>query len=65
MSEHHKPKKTLGDFLVGAEEGATALEVVMLLYFAVLPGFWALFRLMEILQELVGFDAVVLSSPFF
>lgn len=57
--------RDLRSFLTSAEEGATALETVMLVYFAALPGFWVLFRLMDIVQELQGFDSVILTSPFF
>ena len=57
--------RNLRSFLTFAEEGATALETVMLVYFAALPGFWVLFRLMDIVQELQGFDSIILTSPFF
>jgi hypothetical protein len=52
-------------FLSGAEEGEQASEFLLVLAFGVLPIAEATRRLATVLQEYVGFEMAILSSPFF
>lgn len=48
-----------------AEEGTHALEALLVIAFTVVPCFWALLLLEEVLAETLGLEVVVLTSPFF
>lgn len=60
-----RPSSRLRDFLVHAEEGTQAIEYLLIFTFAVVPCFWAILRLQGVLREILGFETVLLTSPFF
>jgi hypothetical protein len=54
-----------GEFLLQADEGTQSIEYLLILAFAVVPCFWAILLLQEVLSEVLGFETVLLTSPFF
>ena len=48
-----------------AEEGTQAIEALLIIAFTVIPCFWAILLLEDVLREYLGFETVILTSPFF
>jgi Flp pilus assembly pilin Flp len=59
------PSPRLRSFLVDAEEGTQAIEYLLIFAFVVVPCFWAILLLQAVLREVLGFETVLLTSPFF
>jgi hypothetical protein len=53
------------EFLLRAEAGTQAIEYLLVMTFAVVPCFSAILLLLDVLREFLGFETVVLTSPFF
>lgn len=51
--------------LPAAEEGTQTIEVLLIFAFTVVPCFWAILLLEDVLSEYLGFETVILTSPFF
>jgi hypothetical protein len=60
-----RPSPRLRSFLTHAEGGTQAIEYLLILAFAVVPCFWAILLLQGVLREVLGFETVLLTSPFF
>jgi hypothetical protein len=60
-----RPSPRLREFLAHAEEGTQAIEYLLILAFAVVPCFGAMLLLLDVLREVLGFETVLLTSPFF
>jgi hypothetical protein len=53
------------ELVLQAEEGTHSIEYLLILAFAVVPCFWAILLLQGVLREVLGFETVLLTSPFF
>jgi hypothetical protein len=60
-----RPSSRLLGFLAHADEGTQAIEYLLVFAFAVVPCFWAILLLQDVLREVLGFETVLLTSPFF
>lgn len=53
------------ELVLQAEEGTQSIEYLLILAFAVVPCFWAILLLLDVLREVLGLETVLLTSPFF
>jgi len=60
-----RPSSRLRSFLMHEEGGTQAIEYLLIFAFVVVPCFWAILLLEEVLREVLGFETVLLTSPFF
>ena len=60
-----RPAGRLWGFLAHSEEGTQAIEYLLIFAFVVVPCFGAILLLQEVLREVLGFETVLLTSPFF
>ena len=51
--------------LPAGEEGTQTIEILLIVAFTVVPCFSAIQLLVDVLREYLGFETVLLTSPFF